>query len=97
MGDFQTYQRAAKRAVAGEPIYRLQDPHALLTPVVTFLFFPLAVLPTWGKFCGSHSTACFCFDLHRSLAVSRGLRAPGFQVLVLLLLWFIDTTLGTAS
>ena len=51
MGDFKTYQRAAKRAVAGEPIYRLEDPHRYLyAPVVTFLFFPLAVVPTWvGK------------------------------------------------
>ena len=51
MGDFKTYQRAAHRAVAGETFYRLDDPHRYLyAPVVTFLFFPLAVLPSFvGK------------------------------------------------
>jgi alpha-1,2-mannosyltransferase len=100
MGDFKTYQRAAKRAVAGEPIYRLEDPHRYLyAPVVTFLFFPLAVLPTWGgKSLWLALNGVLLVSIFRTTArllFREGRAPPGFQVLVLLLSFrFIDNNLG---
>jgi hypothetical protein len=100
MGDFKTYQRAAKRAVAGQPIYRLEDPHRYLyAPVVTFLFFPLAVLPTWaGKALWLALNAALLVSIFRTAArllFREGRAPPGFQALVLLLSFrFIDNNLG---
>jgi len=100
MGDFKTYQRAAKRAVAGEPIYRLEDPHRYLyAPVVTFLFFPLAVLPTWaGKALWLALNAVLLVSIFRitaRLLFRDGRAPPGLQALVLLLSFrFIDNNLG---
>ncbi len=100
MGDFKTYQRAAKRAVAGEPIYRVEDPHRYLyAPVVTFLFFPLAVLPAWaGKSLWLALNAVLLVSIFRTTArllFREGRAPPGFQVLVLLLSFrFIDNNLG---
>jgi len=100
MGDFKVYHRAATRAVSGETIYRLEDPHRYLyAPVVTFAFFPLAVLPELaGKMLWFvvnivvivsilHSTAALLFPDGRA--------PPGFQLLVIVLSFrFIDNNLG---
>ena len=100
MGDFKVYQRAAKRAVAGEAIYRLEDPHRYLyAPVVTFLFLPLAVLPTVaGRILWFSLNVALLVSIFRSTAalVYRDGRAPpGFYALVLLLSFrFIDNNLG---
>jgi alpha-1,2-mannosyltransferase len=100
MGDFKVYQRAAKRAVAGEPIYRLEDPHRYLyAPVVTFLFLPLAVLPTWaGKSLWLAFNALLLVSIFRTtgrLLFGEGRAPPGFYALVLLLSFrFIDNNLG---
>jgi alpha-1,2-mannosyltransferase len=100
MGDFKVYQRAAQRAVAGEPIYRLEDPHRYLyAPVVTFLFFPLAVLPTWaGKSLWLAFNAVLLVSIFRTtgrLLFREGRAPPGFYALVLLLSFrFIDNNLG---
>jgi hypothetical protein len=100
MGDFKVYQRAARRAVAGEAIYRLEDPHRYLyAPVVTFLFFPLAVLPTWaGKSLWLAFNAVLLVSIFRTtgrLLFREGRAPPGFYALVLLLSFrFIDNNLG---
>jgi hypothetical protein len=100
MGDFKVYQRAAKRAVAGQPVYRLEDPHRYLyAPVVTFLFFPLAVLPTWaGKSLWLAFNALLLVSIFRTtdrLLFGDGRAPPGFYALVLLLSFrFIDNNLG---
>jgi hypothetical protein len=100
MGDFKVYQRAAHRAVAGEPIYRLEDPHRYLyAPVVTFVFFPLAVLPTWaGKSLWLAFNAVLLVSIFRTtgrLLFREGRAPPGFYALVLLLSFrFIDNNLG---
>ena len=100
MGDFKVYQRAAKRAVAGEAIYRLEDPHRYLyAPVVTFLFLPLAVLPTVaGRILWFSLNVVLVVSIFRSTAkllFHEGRAPPGFFALVLLLsLRFIDNNLG---
>jgi hypothetical protein len=100
MGDFKVYQRAADRAVAGESIYRLEDPHRYLyAPVVTFLFLPLAALPTVaGRLLWFAFNAVLVVSLFRSTArlLFPGDRAPpGFYALVLVLSFrFVDNNLG---
>ncbi|MET0151426.1 MAG: glycosyltransferase family 87 protein [Candidatus Binatia bacterium] len=100
MGDFKVYQRAAERAVAGERIYRLEDPHRYLyAPVVTFLFFPLAFLPTVaGRLLWFAFNAVLLVSVFRStvrLLFPDGRAPPGFYALVLLLSFrFIDNNLG---
>jgi alpha-1,2-mannosyltransferase len=100
MGDFKVYQRAAKRAVAGEAIYRLEDPHRYLyAPVVTFLFLPLAVLPTVvGRILWFSLNVVLVVSIFRSTAkllFREGRAPPGFFALVLLLSFrFIDNNLG---
>ncbi len=100
MGDFKVYQRAAERAVAGEKIYLLEDPHRYLyAPVVTFLFFPLAVLPTAaGKVFWLALNAVLLVAIFRSAArllFHEGRAPPGFYALVLLLSFrFIDNNIG---
>jgi len=100
MGDFKTYHRAAHRAVDGETIYRLEDEHRYLyAPVVTFLFFPLAVLP---KFLGK--VLWFAFNIVLLISIFRSTAAllypgerapPGFYAILLLLSFrFIDNNLG---
>jgi hypothetical protein len=100
MGDFKVYKRAADRAVAGERIYRFEDPHRYLyAPVVTFLFFPLAVLPAVaGRLLWFAFNAVLLVSVFRSAAqlLYPGERAPpGFYALVLLLSFrFVDNNLG---
>jgi hypothetical protein len=100
MGDYKTYERAARRAVAGETIYRLSDPHRYLyAPVVTFLFFPLAVLPRvagkvlWIVF--NLALVASIFRCSAALVFPEGRAPPGFYALLLLLSFrFIDNNLG---
>ncbi len=100
MGDFQVYHRAAKRAVAGETIYRLSDPHRFLyAPVVTLVFFPLAVLPTLaGKILWFSVNVVLLASIFRTtqqLVFPDGRAPPGFHALLLLLSFrFIDNNLG---
>jgi alpha-1,2-mannosyltransferase len=100
MGDFKTYQRAARRMVAGEPVYRLADPHRYLyAPVVTFFFLPLAVVPsTAGKILWFTLNVVLLVSIFRSTAalVCTNDRAPpGFYALLLLLSFrFIDNNIG---
>lgn len=100
MGDFNVYHRAAKRAVAGETIYRLADPHRYLyAPVVTFLFFPLAVLPALaGKmlwFTVNVALLVSIFRTTQELLFPDGRAPPGFHALLLVLSFrFIDNNLG---
>lgn len=100
MGDFAVYHRAAERAVAGETIYRLADPHRYLyAPVVTFLFFPLAVLPALaGKILWFAVNVVLLVSIFRTtqqLVFADGRAPPGFHVLLLLLSFrFIDNNLG---
>ena len=100
MGDFKVYHRAAKRAVAGESVYRLSDPHRYLyAPVVTFLFFPLAVVPAvvgralWLAL--NVAALVSVFRTTAELLFPEGRAPPGFYALLLLLsLRFIDNNLG---
>ena len=100
MGDFKTYQRAADRMVAGEPVYQLGDPHRYLyAPVVTFLFLPLAVLPsTVGKLLWFSLNVVLLFSIFRSTAAlvcADGRAPPGLYALLLLLSFrFIDNNIG---
>lgn len=100
MGDFEVYHRAAERAVAGEATYRLSDPHRYLyAPVVTFLFFPLALVPkTLGKILWlAVNLAAVVSSLRISvkLLFEDGRAPPGFYALVLLLSSrFIDNNVG---
>ncbi len=100
MGDFEVYHRAAKRAVAGETTYRLSDPHRYLyAPIVTFLFFPIAVLPkTLGKvlWLALNFAAVASVLKTSGELVYRGTRAPpGFYVLLFLLTGrFVDNNVG---
>lgn len=100
MGDFEVYRRAAERAVAGETAYRLSDPHRYLyAPIVTFLFFPIAVLPkTLGKiFWLGVNFAVIVSILRASVALvfPDGRAPPGFHAIVLLLSSrFIDNNVG---
>jgi hypothetical protein len=100
MGDFEVYHRAAKRAVAGETTYRLSDPHRYLyAPVVTFLFFPIAVLPkTLGKVLWLALNFAAVASIVRTsakLLFEDGRAPPGFTALVLLLSSrFIDNNIG---
>jgi hypothetical protein len=100
MGDFKTYQRAAHRMVAGEPIYRLSDPHRYLyAPVVTFGFLPLAVLPALaGKILWFALNVLLVVSIFRStseLVFPDGRAPPGLYALLLVLAFrFIDNNLG---
>jgi alpha-1,2-mannosyltransferase len=100
MGDFKVYHRAAKRAVLGETVYRLEDAHRYLyAPVVTFLFFPLAVLPSLaGKILWFALNVAVIVSILRSTAsllFPDGRAPPGFFLLVILLAFrFIDNNLG---
>ncbi len=100
MGDFKVYRRAAERLVAGEPIYRLEDPHRYLyAPVLTFVFTPLAALPPVAG-----RTLWYAVNLWIVVSIFRRTielvfpdrRAPpGFVVIVLLLSYrFIDNNVG---
>src|SRR6185503_16354605 len=88
------------RLVAGESIYRLDDPHRYLyAPVLTFLFVPLAPLPAIPA-----GIVWYAFNVWLMVAslvlaerlVYAGERAPpGFRVLLfLLILRFFDNNLG---
>jgi alpha-1,2-mannosyltransferase len=100
MGDFKVYRLAALRAVAGESVYRLSDPHRYLyAPVVTFLFFPLAVLPPlagkilWLAF--NFAILVSIFRMTAAVLFPNGRAPPGFHALLLLLSFrFIDNNLG---
>jgi len=100
MGDFKVYQRAAQRLIAGEPIYRLDDPHRYLyAPIATFLFLPLGILPRLaGRILWFSFNVALLVEIFRSTArllFSNGRAPPGFIVLVLLLSFrFIDNNLG---
>ena len=100
MGDFEVYHRAATRAVAGETTYRLSDPHRYLyAPVVTFLFFPIAILPkTLGKVLWLAVNFAVIVSILRTsakLLFPEGRAPPGFYALVLLLsARFIDNNIG---
>jgi len=100
MGDFKVYQRAAQRMLAGEAIYRLEDPHRYLyAPVVTFLFLPLGVMPRLaGKIFWIVANVALLVSIFRSTAwllFADGRAPPGFYALVLLLSFrFIDNNLG---
>ena len=100
MGDFKVYQRAAQRMLAGEAIYRLEDPHRYLyAPVVTFLFLPLGVMPRLaGKTFWIVANLALLVAIFRSTArllFPDGRAPPGFYALVLLLSFrFIDNNLG---
>jgi alpha-1,2-mannosyltransferase len=100
MGDFKVYQRAAQRMLAGEAIYRLEDPHRYLyAPVVTFLFLPLGVMPRLaGKTFWIVANLALLVSIFRStvrLLFPDGRAPPGFYALVLLLSFrFIDNNLG---
>jgi hypothetical protein len=100
MGDFKVYQRAAQRALAGESMYQLSDPHRYLyAPVVTLLFLPFAVLPSlagrilWLAF--NFALVVSIFRITASLLFPQGRAPPGFHALLLLLSSrFIDNNLG---
>jgi len=100
MGDFKVYQRAAKRALAGESTYQLSDPHRYLyAPVVTFLFFPLAILPSiagkilWLAF--NFALVVSIFRITAVLLFPKQRAPPGFHCLLLVLSFrFIDNNLG---
>ena len=100
MGDFKVYHRAATRAVSGQTIYRLEDPHRYLyAPVVTFAFFPLAVLPALpGKILWFVVNIAVILSILQSTATllfRDGRAPPGFHLLVILLSFrFIDNNLG---
>jgi alpha-1,2-mannosyltransferase len=100
MGDFKVYHRAAMRAVSGQTIYRLEDPHRYLyAPIVTFAFFPLAVLPSFvGKILWFLVNIAVIVSILRSTAellFRDGRAPPGFYLLVVLLSFrFIDNNLG---
>jgi alpha-1,2-mannosyltransferase len=100
MGDFQVYHRAATRAVSGDTIYRLEDPHRYLyAPIVTFAFFPLAVLPPIaGKILWlavNIAVIVSILQLTAALLFRDGRAPPGFHLLVILLSFrFIDNNLG---
>jgi alpha-1,2-mannosyltransferase len=100
MGDFKVYHRAAKRAVSGQTIYRLEDPHRYLyAPIVTFAFFPLAVLPSFaGKILWFLVNIAVIISILQSTAAllfRDGRAPPGFHLLVVLLSFrFIDNNLG---
>ena len=100
MGDFKVYRQAASRAVAGESMYRLNDPHRYLyAPVVTFLFFPLALLPVLaGKILWFAANVWMRVSIFRSTAVlilPGGRAPPGLHLLVLALsLRFLDNNIG---
>jgi alpha-1,2-mannosyltransferase len=100
MGDLKVYRLAAKRAMAGESVYRLSDPHRFLyAPVVTFLFFPLAVLPALaGKIfwlAVNFAILVSIFRITAALLFPKGRAPPGFHALLLLLSFrFIDNNLG---
>ena len=92
MGDFDVYHRAATRLVAGEDVYRLEDPHRYLyAPILVFLFVPLAPLPlVLGKvvwFLGNLWFAKRAVVLSLRL-VFRAERAPPGLVCLLLLFTF---------
>ncbi|MGH7899100.1 MAG: glycosyltransferase family 87 protein, partial [Candidatus Binatia bacterium] len=100
MGDYEVYERAAARAVAGESLYRLDDPHRYLyAPVVTVLFLPFAALPdTAGKVLWYIANVLMVVAILRwtAVLVFGSVRAPpGFYALVLLLsLRFVDNNIG---
>ncbi len=100
MGDFKLYHQAANRLLAGEAIYRLEDPHRYLyAPVLTFLFVPLAPFPIlFGKIVWFSVNLWIVFSLLRlsvTLVFPDGRAPPGFVALVLLFsLRFIDNNVG---
>jgi alpha-1,2-mannosyltransferase len=101
MGDFRLYHQAAERIVAGEPIYRLEDPHRYLyAPVVTFVFVPLAFLPRLPAAILWYALT-IALLLHsvriseRLVYGASGRAPPGFRLVVLLcVLRFADNNLG---
>jgi alpha-1,2-mannosyltransferase len=100
MGDFKVYQRAAHRMLAGQPIYRLEDPHRYLyAPVVTFILLPLGILPrAAAKVFWVVANLALLVSIFRSTAqllFRDGRAPPGFHAIVLLLSFrFIDNNLG---
>jgi len=100
MGDFKVYHLAAKRAVSGQTIYRLEDPHRYLyAPIVTFAFFPLAALPPLpGKILWLGVNIAVIVSILQSTAAllfRDGRAPPGFYLLVVLLSFrFVDNNLG---
>ncbi|MGH7803836.1 MAG: glycosyltransferase family 87 protein, partial [Candidatus Binatia bacterium] len=100
MADFRVYHQAAQRLIAGEPIYRLDDPHRYLyAPVVTFLFVPLAPLPkipaaiVW--YAANLWLVVASLRLIERMVYRDARPPPGFRwLLVLFGLRFIDNNLG---
>ncbi|MEA2624105.1 MAG: alpha,2-mannosyltransferase [Candidatus Binatota bacterium] len=100
MGDFRLYHQAATRLIAGERIYRLEDPHRYLyAPVVTFLFVPFAWLPLGAAkvawYAVNVALTISAIRLSSSLVFAGARPPPGFGVLLFLLTArFVDNNLG---
>jgi hypothetical protein len=100
MGDFAVYHRAARRLLAGEAIYRLEDAHRYLyAPVLTVLFVPLAPLPELAAKLVWYSlnVLIVVLALRRSAAIVFPRERPPAGFFVLLFLFsarFIDNNLG---